>query len=119
MADEAGNQILFPVIRYRDPDAAIEWLSRAFGVTERVVYRDDSGKVMHAELELGSGMIMLGQADRSGWMGGGGRDDRPRADRPELRLARVQRPRPRGESLVVRDLQPGRWRRVSRERRQR
>jgi uncharacterized glyoxalase superfamily protein PhnB len=61
---------LFPVIRYRDPDAAIEWLGRAFGLTERVAYRDDSGKVMHAELELGSGMIMLGPADPSGWMGG-------------------------------------------------
>jgi uncharacterized glyoxalase superfamily protein PhnB len=61
---------MFPVIRYRDPDAAIEWLGRAFGLDERVVYRDDSGKVMHAELELGGGLIMLGQADSSGWMGG-------------------------------------------------
>jgi uncharacterized glyoxalase superfamily protein PhnB len=70
MAERVGDQIFFPVIRYRDPDAAIGWLGRAFGLAERVVYRDDSGKVMHAELELGSGMIMLGQAAASGWMGG-------------------------------------------------
>ena len=134
MAEQVSDQIFFPVIRYRDPDAAIEWLGRAFGLTERVVYRDDSGKVMHAELELDGRMIMLGQADPAGWMGGSapeplgstvslyaviedpdahhdravaaGATDRPRAQRPELRLARVQRPRPRGKSLVVRDLQP-------------
>ncbi len=60
----------YPAIRYRDPDAAIEWLSRAFGLSERAVHRDDSGNVMHAELELGDGMIMLGQSDPAGWMGG-------------------------------------------------
>ena len=70
MAEQVRDQILFPVIRYRDPDAAIAWLGRAFGLTERVVYRDDSGKVMHAELELGRGTMMLGQADPSGWMEG-------------------------------------------------
>ena len=70
MAEQSGNQTFFPVIRYRDPDAAIEWLGRAFGLAERVVYRDDSGQVMHAELQLSSGMVMLGQADPSGWMGG-------------------------------------------------
>ena len=70
MAEQVGEQTFFPVISYRDPDAAIAWLGRAFGLTERVVYRDDSGKVTHAELELGSGIIMLGQADPAGWMGG-------------------------------------------------
>lgn len=70
MADQVSSQTFFPVIRYRDPDAAIEWLGRAFGLSERVAYRDDSGKVMHAELELDDGTIMLGQADPSGWMGG-------------------------------------------------
>lgn len=70
MADQVSSQTFFPVIRYRDPDAAIEWLGRAFGLSERVAYRDDSGKVMHAELELDDAMIMLGQADPSGWMGG-------------------------------------------------
>ncbi|HEY7256924.1 MAG TPA: VOC family protein [Solirubrobacterales bacterium] len=69
--DQVGTQTLFPVIRYRDPDAAIEWLGRAFGLTERVVHRDDSGNVMHAELELGDGTVMIGHADPSGWMGGG------------------------------------------------
>jgi len=71
MAEQVSDQVFFPVIRYRDPDGAIEWLGRAFGLGERVVYRDDSGKVMHAELELDGRVVMLGQADPAGWMGGG------------------------------------------------
>jgi uncharacterized glyoxalase superfamily protein PhnB len=70
MAEQVSDQVFFPVIRYRDPDAAIEWLGRAFGLAERVVYRDDSGGVMHAELELNGRMVMLGQSDPAGWMGG-------------------------------------------------
>ena len=58
------------MIRYRDPDAAIEWLKGAFGLSERVVYRDDAGMVRHAELRLDDSLIMLGQADPAGWMGG-------------------------------------------------
>lgn len=30
------------------------------GFTEHAVYKDDGGKVVHAELALGNGMIMLG-----------------------------------------------------------
>jgi len=63
-------QSIYPVIRYRDPDAAIEWLGRAFGCTERVVYRDDSEAVKHAELELNGELIMVGTADPDGWLGG-------------------------------------------------
>ncbi len=70
MNDQVRSQTIYPVVRYRDPDAAIEWLGRAFGLSERVVYRDDSGAMMHGELELGDQLIMLGQADPSGWMGG-------------------------------------------------
>jgi uncharacterized glyoxalase superfamily protein PhnB len=67
----AAGQTIFPAIRYRDPDAAIEWLGRAFGFAEREVHRDESGAIMHAELELDGGVIMLGTADPDGWMGGG------------------------------------------------
>jgi uncharacterized glyoxalase superfamily protein PhnB len=70
LSDAAPSQSMYPVIRYRDPDAAIEWLKEAFGLSERVVYRDDAGKVRHAELRLDEGMIMLGLADPAGWMGG-------------------------------------------------
>lgn len=43
---------------YRDADAAIGWLCRAFGFKEHAVYGD--GKVVHAELSFANGMIMVG-----------------------------------------------------------
>ena len=61
---------MFPVLRYRDAAAAIDWLHQAFGFEERGVYRDDNGTVVHAELALGDGMIMIGQYADAGWMGG-------------------------------------------------
>ena len=45
---------------YRDPNAAVAWLGKAFGFTPHAVYKDDSGIVMHAELSFGNGMIMIG-----------------------------------------------------------
>lgn len=45
---------------YQDPNAAVEWLCRAFGFREHAVYKDESGQVMHAELSFGNGMVMLG-----------------------------------------------------------
>lgn len=55
---------VWPVLRYRDPDAAIRFLVEAFGFREVAVYRSDDGaQVVHAELSwpLG-GRIMLGPA---------------------------------------------------------
>lgn len=63
-------QTIFPALRYRDADAAIEWLGRAFGFTEKAVYRGDDGAVQHAELALGRELIMLGQFNAAGVMGG-------------------------------------------------
>jgi uncharacterized glyoxalase superfamily protein PhnB len=63
------NPNIFPVLRYRDPDAALEWLTKAFGFAEKTVYRDEDGSVGHAELQLGAGMIMFSPA-KNNWMGG-------------------------------------------------
>jgi uncharacterized glyoxalase superfamily protein PhnB len=61
MTDHGPN--IFPFMRFADPEAAIEWLSRAFGFEERSVFRSDEGGVDHAELSLGAGTIMLGPGD--------------------------------------------------------
>jgi len=39
--------------------SAIEWYKRAFGATERVRLADPAGKVMHAEIRIGSSSLML------------------------------------------------------------
>jgi uncharacterized glyoxalase superfamily protein PhnB len=61
---------IIPSVRYQDANAGIDWLKRAFGFEEHAVYRDDDGTVVHAELRLGTGMIMIGQVREGDWMDG-------------------------------------------------
>lgn len=61
---------MYPVLRYRDAEAALTWLKDAFGFEENVVYRDDEGKIAHAQLKLGGGMIMFAGISEDGWLGG-------------------------------------------------
>ena len=51
---------VIPCLRYRDAHAAIEWLCRNIGFEKRLVVPGDKGGVAHAQLVLGSGMVMLG-----------------------------------------------------------
>ncbi len=51
---------IIPALRYRDATAAIDWLCRHFGFEKHTVFADDKGAVMHAELIVGNGMIMIG-----------------------------------------------------------
>lgn len=48
-----------PLLWYRDPRAAIAWLERAFGFETKMVVDDGQGGVIHSELRLGSGYIMV------------------------------------------------------------
>jgi uncharacterized glyoxalase superfamily protein PhnB len=61
---------IFPALRYRDANAAIEWLKSTFGFEEKLVYRGEDGTVNHAELALGKGVVMLGGPRPDGWLGG-------------------------------------------------
>ncbi len=58
----ADRPNLFPGLRYRDERAAMEWLSRAFGFERHALVTDDDGSVVHAEMRLGPGILMLGAA---------------------------------------------------------
>lgn len=55
-----GNVI--PGLRYNDAPAAIEFLTSAFGFVSRMVVPGDDGGIAHAQLTMGSGMVMLGSA---------------------------------------------------------
>jgi uncharacterized glyoxalase superfamily protein PhnB len=59
------GSIVIPCLTYKDANAAVEWLCRAFGLQERAVHRDAGGQVVHGELVYGSGLIMIGP-DRKG-----------------------------------------------------
>ncbi|MGW0467206.1 VOC family protein [Streptomyces sp. NPDC003027] len=49
-----------PALAYDDAKAAIKLLTEAFGFTDTAVYEGEDGKVVHAELSYGNGMVMLG-----------------------------------------------------------
>ena len=60
---------IFPYLLYRDASAAMAWLAKAFGFEEmkRVPNEDDT--IAHAEMHLGSGIIMIGTArPKEGWL---------------------------------------------------
>jgi len=53
---------IVPALRYRDAPAAIKFLRDAFGFAEHLVVPGPNDTIVHAELTLGNGMIMLGSA---------------------------------------------------------
>jgi uncharacterized glyoxalase superfamily protein PhnB len=50
---------IYPSLTYDDAAAAIEWLCRAFGFRKRLVVPGEAGTVVHSELSLGPGVIMV------------------------------------------------------------
>src|SRR5262249_40814243 len=50
---------------YRDAQAALEWLCRAFGFEKHLIVPGEGGTIAHAELSFGNGMIMLGSVKKS------------------------------------------------------
>jgi len=53
---------LTPYLVVRDADAEIRFLKAAFGATESICQRNPDNSVMHAELQVGDSLLMLGQA---------------------------------------------------------
>ena len=49
----------YPVLSYRDAQAALDWLREAFGFEQLFATPGPDGSVAHAELGLGSGIVML------------------------------------------------------------
>lgn len=50
-----------PYLLYRDAGAALEWLTRAFGLRKAgSAYQDAAGRVTHAQMRLGAAVVMLG-----------------------------------------------------------
>ena len=61
-APSNSKATVIPTLRYRDGQAAIDWLCKAFGFEKHLVVPDKDGAIAHAELVYGNGMIMLGAA---------------------------------------------------------
>jgi len=61
---------IFPVLRYKDAPAAMEWLSGAFGFDTQASFANPDGTIAHAELRFGAGVIGISS------------DNGPSADNP-------------------------------------
>jgi uncharacterized glyoxalase superfamily protein PhnB len=60
------NSSVVPSMAYRNAPEAIEWLCRVFGFEKHAVYPGPDNTILHSELTLGGGMIMLGSAAKDG-----------------------------------------------------
>lgn len=49
-----------PYLLYEDVDAIVDWLVDVFGFTERYRMPGPDGKAQHAELQMGTGVVMMG-----------------------------------------------------------
>ena len=58
-------QTVFPCITFRDAHASIDWLERALGAERLELHEDDQGRVLHAEVRVGGGVVMCGD-ERAG-----------------------------------------------------
>jgi uncharacterized glyoxalase superfamily protein PhnB len=56
----AKGASIIPSVRYRDAQAAITWLERVLGLHRQAVYEGADGRVEHAQMTYGGGMLMLG-----------------------------------------------------------
>jgi len=53
-------QSIYPVLKYEDARAAIDFLERAFGFEQHSVHDGENGAVSHAEFRFGDQFIMFG-----------------------------------------------------------
>lgn len=53
---------IMPYLHYEDAGAAVEFLSKAFGLSILLSMPGSDGKILHAEMSLGDGVVMLGPA---------------------------------------------------------
>jgi PhnB protein len=55
-----GHPRISPYLLYEDVAGALDFLSRAFGFSERFRFADPQDDVTHAEMVLADGLIMMG-----------------------------------------------------------
>jgi uncharacterized glyoxalase superfamily protein PhnB len=56
-----------PALRYRDAARAIDFLVEAFGFRRQMVHEGDDGKIAHAELSYGDGIVMVSSDSEEPW----------------------------------------------------
>lgn len=57
----AGMPRVTPYLFYDDLKGALDWLGGAFGLTTRMTVPGPGGRLMHAEMTIADGVVMMGQ----------------------------------------------------------
>jgi uncharacterized glyoxalase superfamily protein PhnB len=65
MAAGPGEPAIFAGLYYRDGGAALSWLEQAFGFARTLEVPGSDGNVMHVELRLGDGVMMIDSGPRN------------------------------------------------------
>jgi len=55
-------QPIMPYLVLRDADGFVRFVKAVFGAEEKMVIRNKDGSIMHAELSINGGTILLGEA---------------------------------------------------------
>jgi uncharacterized glyoxalase superfamily protein PhnB len=55
-------QSIYPVLKYSDAHAAIDFLERAFGFQRHAIHEGESGAIVHGELRFGDQVVMVSSA---------------------------------------------------------
>jgi uncharacterized glyoxalase superfamily protein PhnB len=55
-------QSIYPVLKYSDAHAAIDFLERAFGFQRHAVHEGEAGGIVHGELRFGDQVVMVSSA---------------------------------------------------------
>lgn len=64
-----NTQSMYPCLKYRDARAAIDWLTRAFAAEVLLLVPGEGDTVVHAEVRVGDGIVMLGSVGDTGGSG--------------------------------------------------
>lgn len=60
MAPPMHRPAFIPALIYTDNRAALQWLQAAFGFEPGEILTDSTGKIVHAEMTHGDGVVMIG-----------------------------------------------------------
>lgn len=60
-----GYQTVMPYLILKDVNEFMDFTKNVFGARELSVHKDESGDIVHAEIQIGGSTIMMGQANKN------------------------------------------------------
>jgi len=63
-----GHHTVCPYLIVPDADRILQFMMDAFDATQRELHRTPEGRIMHAEVQIGDSVVMLGETNES-WTG--------------------------------------------------